>query len=397
MVNKKVALTGNEAVALSMKQVNPDVVAAYPITPQTEIVQFFSSFVANGQVDSEFVTVESEHSAMSATVGASAAGARAMTATSANGLALMWEIIYIAASSRLPIVMPVVNRALSGPINIHCDHSDSMGARDSGWIQLYSENSQEAYDNMFQAVKIAENPDVLLPVMVMMDGFIISHGLENLEIIDDESVRDFVGEYKPEEHLLDTKNPITVGPLALFDYFFEIKRQQAESMKNAKDVILNVGKKYEKLTGREYGLFESYKLDDAETAILVMSSAAGTGKYVVDKLREEGKKVGLMKMRVFRPFPHREIADALKHIKVLAVMDRADTFSDFGGPLFAPVRGALFDVRDTADNIKIVNYIYGLGGRDVVPSDFEKVFNKLDEIKKTGKYNNIVNYLGVRE
>ena len=275
MVNKKVALTGNEAVALSMKQINPDVVAAYPITPQTEIVQFFSSFVANGQVDTEFVTVESEHSAMSATVGASAAGARAMTATSANGLALMWEVVYIAASNRLPIVMPVVNRALSAPINIHCDHSDTMGARDSGWIQLYSENSQEAYDNMIQAVRIAEHPDVLLPVMVMMDGFIISHGLENLEVMDDESVKDFVGTYKPDHYLLDIENPITMGPLALFDFYFEVKRQQAEAMKNAKDVILDVAKEYKDLSGREYGLFESYKLDDAEIAIVV-KPAAGT-------------------------------------------------------------------------------------------------------------------------
>lgn len=393
-MNKKVALTGNEAVALSMKQINPDVVAAYPITPQTEIVQFFSSFVANGQVDTEFVTVESEHSAMSATVGASAAGARAMTATSANGLALMWEVVYIAASNRLPIVMPVVNRALSAPINIHCDHSDSMGARDSGWIQLYSENSQEAYDNMIQAVKIAEHPDVLLPVMVMMDGFIISHGLENLEVMDDESVKDFVGTYKPDHYLLDVENPITVGPLALFDFYFEIKRQQAEAMKNAKDVILKVAKEYKELSGREYGLFESYKLDDAEIAIVVLSSAAGTGKYVVDKLRAEGKKAGLLKLRVFRPFPYQEISEVLKHIKVLAVMDRAESFSDFGGPLFAPIRSALFDVRN---DIKVVNYIYGLGGRDVVPPHIEKVFNDLEEIKETGKYDRLVNYLGVRE
>lgn len=394
MVNKKVALTGNEAVALSMKQINPDVVAAYPITPQTEIVQFFSSFVANGQVDTEFVTVESEHSAMSATVGASAAGARAMTATSANGLALMWEVVYIAASNRLPIVMPVVNRALSAPINIHCDHSDTMGARDSGWIQLYSENSQEAYDNMIQAVRIAEHPDVLLPVMVMMDGFIISHGLENLEVMDDESVKDFVGTYKPDHYLLDIENPITMGPLALFDFYFEIKRQQAEAMKNAKDVILDVAKEYKDLSGREYGLFESYKLDDAEIAIVVMSSAAGTGKYVVDKLREEGKKAGLLKLRVFRPFPHKEIAEALKHIKALAVMDRAESFSDFGGPLFAPIRSALFDVKN---DIKVVDYIYGLGGRDIVPPHIEKVFNDLEEIKETGKYDKLVNYLGVRE
>jgi pyruvate ferredoxin oxidoreductase alpha subunit len=393
-MNKRVALTGNEAVAQAMKQINPDVVAAYPITPQTEIVQFFSSFVANGQVDTEFVTVESEHSAMSATVGAAAAGARAMTATSANGLALMWEVLYIAASNRLPIVMPVVNRALSAPINIHCDHSDSMGARDSGWIQLYSENAQEAYDNMIQAVKIAENPKVLLPVMVTMDGFIISHALENLEIIDDESVKNFIGTYKPDHYLLNAENPITMGPLDLYDFYFEHKRQQAEAMKNAKDVILEVAGEFKKLTGREYGFFEAYKLDDAEIAVIILNSAAGTAKDVVDELRAQGKKAGLLKLRVFRPFPYEEIAAAVKNVKALAVMDRAETFSNFGGPVFAPVRSALFDMKN---DIKVVNYIYGLGGRDVVPEDIARVYADLEKIKETGKYDNLITYLGVRE
>lgn len=395
MVNtKKVALTGNEAVAQAMKQINPDVVAAYPITPQTEIVQFFSSFVANGQVDTEFVTVESEHSAMSATVGAAAGGARAMTATSANGLALMWEVLYIAASNRLPIVMPVVNRALSAPINIHCDHADSMGARDSGWIQLYSENAQEAYDNVIQAVRIAEHPDVLLPVMVTMDGFIISHALENLEIIDDDTVKEFVGEYKPDMHLLDPDNPITMGPLDLYDFYFEHKRQQAEAMKNAKKVILEVGKEYGKLTGREYGFFEKYKLDDAEEAIIVLNSAAGTAKEAVDTLREKGKKVGLLKLRVFRPFPYQEIADALKHVKVVGVMDRSEGFSDFGGPVFSQVRSALYDLKQ---DIKVVNYIYGLGGRDIAEEDFAKILEDLEKIKTTGKIDNLVTHYGVRE
>ncbi|MDI3534059.1 MAG: pyruvate ferredoxin oxidoreductase alpha subunit [Thermosediminibacterales bacterium] len=390
----KVALTGNEAVAQAMKQINPDVVAAYPITPQTEIVQFFSSFVANGQVDTEFVTVESEHSAMSATVGASAAGARAMTATSANGLALMWEVLYIAASNRLPIVMPVVNRALSAPINIHCDHSDSMGARDSGWIQLYSENAQEAYDNLIQAVKIAENPKVLLPVMVMMDGFIISHALENLEVIGDEDVKKFVGEYKPDYYLLNVKNPVTFGPLDLQDFYFEHKRQQAEAMENAKEVILEVGKEFGKISGRNYGFFEKYKLDDAEMAVVVMNSAAGTAKDVVDELRAQGKKAGLLKLRVFRPFPHKEIAEALKGVKAIGVMDRAETFSDFGGPMFAPIRAAMYDLN--AGNT-IVDYIYGLGGRDVVPQDIKKVFEDLEAIVNKGKYDKLVTYLGVRE
>ncbi|MCL6451990.1 MAG: hypothetical protein K6T75_11910, partial [Acetobacteraceae bacterium] len=246
----RVALTGNEAVALAMKQVRPDVVAAYPITPQTDIVQFFSTFVANGEVDTEFVTVESEHSAMSATIGAAAAGARAMTATSSQGLALMWEMLYIAASNRLPIVMPVVNRALSAPINIHCDHSDSMGARDSGWIQLYSENAQEAYDNLLQAVKIAEHPDVLLPVMVCLDGFIISHALENLEVLGQEAVTEFVGEYRPDVTLLDPARPVTFGPLDLYDFYFEHKRQQAEAMNGAARVVAEVADDFFRLSGR---------------------------------------------------------------------------------------------------------------------------------------------------
>jgi pyruvate ferredoxin oxidoreductase alpha subunit len=389
-----VAITGNEAVAMAMKQINPDVVAAYPITPQTEIVQYFSSFVANGQVDTEFVAVESEHSALSASVGASAAGARAMTATSANGFALMWEVLYIAASNRLPIVMPVVNRALSGPINIHCDHSDSMGGRDSGWIQLYSENAQEAYDNMIQAVKIAENPKVLLPVMVMMDGFIISHALENMEVLDDDTVRNFVGSYKPDAYLLDVEHPVTFGPLDLYDFYFEHKRQQEEAMLNSKDVILQVGKEFAEISGRDYGFFESYRLDDAETAIVVLNSAAGTAKDVVDDLREKGKKAGLLKLRTFRPFPYQEIADALKNVKALAVMDRSYTFSTFGGPMFAPIRSALYDLRK---DITVVNYIYGLGGRDVLPDDIASVYKDLEDIRLSGNYKQLVTYLGVRE
>ncbi|MFA7635087.1 MAG: pyruvate ferredoxin oxidoreductase, partial [Bacillota bacterium] len=313
----RVGKTGNEAVAEAMRQINPDVVAAYPITPQTEIVQIFSSFVANGKVDTEFVTVESEHSAMSATVGAASAGARSMTATSANGLAFMWEIVYIAAGMRLPIVMPVVNRALSGPLNIHCDHSDTMGARDSGWIQLFSENAQEAYDNAVQAPRIAENPDVKLPVMVTMDGFIISHAMEVMEILEDEKVREFIGKYVPENPLLDVDNPVTLGPVDLQDWNFEHKRQQAEAMRNAKPVILDVASEYAKLTGRKYGLFEEYKLDDADIAIVVLGSTAGTAKVAVDQLRAKGVRAGMLKIRVFRPFPAEEIADALKHVKAV--------------------------------------------------------------------------------
>ena len=390
----RVAKTGNEAVAEGMRQINPDVVAAYPITPQTEIVQIFSSFVANGKVDTEFVTVESEHSAMSATVGAASAGARAMTATSANGLALMWEIVYIAASMRLPIVMPVVNRALSGPINIHCDHSDTMGARDSGWIQIFSENAQEAYDNLLQAVRIAENKNVLLPVMVTMDGFIISHAMEVMHLLEDEKVREWVGEYMPENPLLDVDNPITVGPLDLYDWNMEHKRQQAEAMTQAKPVILDVARDYAKLSGREYGLFEEYMLDDAEIAIVVLGSTAGTAKEVVKALRADGVKAGLLKVRVFRPFPACEIARALQGKKAVAVMDRSDSFNAVSGPVFAEVRSAMYGMENAPT---VVDYIYGIGGRDVTMDHIKSVYDDLAKIVKTGQVERNLTYLGIRE
>jgi len=388
-------MSGNEAIAVAMKQINPDVVAAFPITPSTEVPQYFSTFVADGAVDTEFVAVESEHSAMSACVGAQAAGARAMTATSANGLALMWEVLYIAACSRLPIVMACVNRTLSGPLNIHNDHSDSMGARDSGWIQLYSENNQEAYDNMLMAHRIGEHPDVLLPVMVCQDGFITSHAIENIELVEDDKVKAFVGEYKPEHYLLNRENPIAVGPLDHFTHCFEHKRQQAQAMMNAKRVILEVSAEFEKLTGRKYGLFEEYKTEDAEAVIVVLNSTAGTVKYVVDNYRAQGKKVGLVKPRVFRPFPVDEIAAALSKFKAIAVMDKADSFNAAGGPLFTDVTSAMF--AKGVFGPKVINYIYGLGGRDVKSTDIEEVFNELLNIAETGKVNSVYNYLGVRE
>lgn len=387
-------LSGNEAVAVAMRQINPDVVAAFPITPSTEIPQYFSQFVSNGQVQTEFVAVESEHSAMSACVGAQAAGGRTMTATSANGLALMWEVLYIAAAMKLPITMSCVNRALSGPLNIHNDHSDSMGARDSGWIQLYSETNQEAYDNLIQAVRIGEHRDVMLPVMVCQDGFITSHAVENLELLEDEKVKDFVGEYRPEHYLLNPKEQIALGPLDLPAHCFEHKREQAQSMINARKVILEVAKEFEKLTGRKYGYFEEYMLDDAEIAVVIINSTAGTAKTVVDAMRERGVRAGLLKIRMFRPFPEEEIAEALKKVKALAVMDKAEGFSAVGGPLGAEIKSALYGRPEAA---KIVNYIYGLGGRDVKADDIEKVYNDLLEILKTGKVGETYRYLGVRE
>jgi pyruvate ferredoxin oxidoreductase alpha subunit len=387
-------LSGNEAIAVAMRQINPDVVAAFPITPSTEVPQYFSQFVANGKVDTVFVPVESEHSAMSACIGAEAAGARSMTATSANGLALMWEMLYIAASSRLPITMACVNRALSGPLNIHNDHSDSMGARDSGWIQLYSETNQEAYDNFLQAVRIGEHHDVMLPVMVCQDGFITSHAVENIELLEDDKVKAFVGEYKPDHYLLNSKEPMAAGPLDLPNYFFEHRRQQAQAMINAKKVILDVAKEFEKVTGRKYELFEKYKLDDAELAIVIINSTAGTAKTVVDELRNKGIKAGLLKIRVFRPLPAEEIAEALKHVKALAVMDKAEGFNAFGGPLYMDIKAALYEV---AEGIHVINYIYGLGGRDVRADQIELVYNELEKISRTGQTGEIYRYVGVRE
>lgn len=388
------AMTGDEIAAEAMRQINPDVVAAYPITPQTEIVQNFSQFVANGQVKTEMIRVESEHSAMSACVGAAAAGARAMTATCANGLALMWEVLYIAASYRLPIVMAVANRALSGPINIHCDHSDSMGARDSGWIQLHSENCQEIYDNLIQAIKIAENKDVLLPVMVCFDGFIISHGTERVEILDDEKVREFIGEFKPQYPLLDLENPVTYGPLDLFDYYFEHKRQQVDAMEKAPSVIKKVGEEYGKISGRSYGLVEKYNIDSSDMVIVAAGSTVGTIKATIEEFKEKGVNVGLLKIRTFRPFPDEEIKDSLKDKACVAVMDRSASFGAVGGPIFSEIRSSLYEEEKRP---KVVNYIYGLGGRETTMDHIKKVVEDLLNIKRTGKVEKLVNYLGVRE
>ena len=386
-------LNGNEAVAPAMKQINPDVVAACPITPSTEIPQYFSTFVANGSVDTEFVAVESEHSAMSACIGAEAAGSRAMTATSANGLSLMWEMIYIASSLRLPIVMNLVNRAVSGPLNIHNDHSDAMGVRDAGWIMLFSENNQEAYDNNLMAHKIAENKDVQLPIMICQDGFITSHSIENIELENDEDVKKFVGEYHPEHYLLNKKEPMAIGPLDLQAYLFEHKAQQGNAMKAAKQVILDVSKEFEKWTGRHYDLFEEYKLDDAEIAIVCMNSTAGTTKAVVDKLREQGVKAGLLKIRVYRPFPGEEVAKALSHLKAVAVLDKSDSLNAIGGALFEDVVSSMYVAKQ---NVPVVNYVYGIGGRDTTEKEINSVYADLAEIAKDGKVENPYRYLGLR-
>ncbi|WP_286152685.1 pyruvate ferredoxin oxidoreductase [Sporofaciens musculi] len=391
---KRDRLSGNEAIAIALRQINPDVFPAFPITPSTEIPQYFASFVANGQVDTEFIPVESEHSSMSAAIGASAAGARSLTATSSCGLAYMWEELYIAASNRLPLALALVNRALSGPININCDHSDSMGARDAGWIQIYAENNQEAYDNMVQAYRISEHKDVRLPIMICQDGFITSHAVENMELLEDDEVKKFVGEYAPENYLLNPDCPMAVGPYSITDYYMEAKRSQAEGMKHVEQVVLDVAKEFAGISGREYGLFEAYCMEDAEYAVVMIGSAAGTTKDAVDALRKQGVKVGLLKLRLYRPFPAEAIAEALTGVKAVAIMDRAEGYTNHGGPLGADVMSALYRARSKA---LAVNYIYGLGGRDVRVEDMEGVFAALKQIAEDGHAGETYRYLGIRE
>lgn len=387
-------LSGNEAVAYAIKQINPDVMPAFPITPSTEIPQYVANYIANGEIDTEFIHVESEHSSMSAALGASAAGARTLTATSSCGLALMWEELYVAASDRLPIVLALVNRALTGPININADHSDSMGARDSGWIQIYAESNQEAYDNFLQAFPIAEHKDVRLPVMICQDGFITSHGVENILLEEDDKVKAFVGEYEPEHYLLNAKEPMAVGPYAVSNYYMETKRAQRQAMINAKKVIMEMAEKFEAMTGRKYGFFESYRMEDAEYAIVIIGSAAGTCKAAIEKIRETtGKKVGMVKIRVFRPFPEEELAEALKGMKAIAVLDRSEMFSATSGPLGAEVRAALYSAKSQAE---LVNYFYGLGGRDITVEDFIQVYEKLETIAETHQIRDMYSYIGLR-
>lgn len=383
-------LSGNEAVATAMKQINPDVVAAYPITPSTEIPQYFSNFVANGTVTTEFIPVESEHSAISACIGASAAGARVMSATSSQGLALMFEMLYIASGLRLPIVLFVANRALSAPINIHNDHSDSMGVRDSGFIQLYCENNQEAYDNAIMAVKIAEKAK--LPVMVCYDGFITSHSIENITLMENDEVKAFVGEYTPEEYLLDEKRNISMGPLDLQGDYFKHRKEIADDMREAKNIIKEVSEEFANLTGRKYDLYEKYMLDDAEIGIVVLNSTAGTAKDVIDDLRENGIKAGMLKPRTFRPLPFEEIPNELKNLKALAILDKADSVNGYSGPLFSELTSAMYSQNI---HVNTVNYIYGLGGFDVTKNDIKNVFKNLNKIAKENKIEKVTYYLGL--
>ena len=386
-------LSGNEAIATAMRQINPDVFAMFPITPSTEIPQYFAQYVADGKVDTEFICVESEHSSLSACLGAEAAGCRAITATSSAGLSFMNEVLYVAGSLRLPVVLAVACRALTGPININHDYSDSMAERDSGFIQLYGENNQEVYDNYLMAHRIAEHPSVRLPLMVCEDGFITSHAIENIEIEEDDKVKAFVGEYDPKDYLLKKENPLAVGPYGVSGYYMEARVAQAEAMKNAKQVILDVSEDFHKTFGRKYGLIEEYKMEDAEVALVIMGSSAGTAKAAVDELRSDGVKAGLIKVRVFRPFPAEEIAASLRNVKAVAVMDKSEGFSACGGPLFAETAGACInmDVRP-----KIIDIVFGLGGRDFTVKAARSVYDRLLKIAAGGELGPVYSHMGQR-
>jgi len=391
-MNKKVALTGNGAMAEAMRQIAPDVVPAFPITPSTQVIEDFAKYVAENTVHTEMITAESEHSAMSACIGASLAGGRVMTATSSNGLALMWEMLYIASAMRQPILMTMVNRALSGPICIHCDHNDSMGARDAGWIQIYAENNQEAYDNMVMAPRIAEHMDVRLPLMVCLDGFIISHAVETMTLESDALVKEFVGDLATEHTVLDTENPVSWGALDLHDYYFEHRRGQKEGMNNALSVIKGVSEEFNSTFGRHYDLFESYRLHDAERVIVAINSVAGEIKVVVDELRKKGEKVGLLKIRVFRPFPYDAIKEALKNAKVITVLDRSESLGAYG-PLFGEIRTTLYDIENRP---LIYNRIFGLGGRELYIEDIHDIYEESKEYMNKGKVETLFDYLKVR-
>jgi pyruvate ferredoxin oxidoreductase alpha subunit len=386
---RKEITSGNWAFAEAMRQINPDVVAAYPITPSTDIIMKFADFVSNGEVDTNFVTVESEHSAITACVTASASGARVMTASSANGVALMHEIFPIAGCFRTPIVFGLVNRSVGAPINIHCDHSDSMGQRDHGWIQLYSEDAQEAYDTAIMSVKLSEHSDILTPVFVCQDGFITSHGFEPVEFLDDDVVKKYVGEREPINSLLDTDNPVTYGSFAMSEYYFEIKRQQIEAHKKTLELYDEIARDFEKVSGRYYPMIDQYRTEDADYVIVVMSSASGAVKDVVDDMRDNGHKVGCLRVRMFRPFPTEAVAAALKGKKAVAVLDRA---LSIGGtaPLVAEIRSALYN---SGEMIPVNSCIYGLGGRDFFPKYAEEIFTDLEN----GKITPEERYIGLLE
>lgn len=387
-----VGVTGDEAVAYAAKQSSVDVVAAYPITPQTVIVEQFAQYVANGEVNTEFVCVESEHSAMSACIGASLTGARVFTATASQGLALMHEMLYLASSMRCPIVMAVANRALSAPINIYADHSDMMGSRDSGWIQVYAEDAQEAYDWTLQAFKIAEKQNVMLPISVNLDGFTITHSMEGIKVHDDDNVKKFLPP-KDLDYVIDPDRPITIGAGNNPEYYFEFKRQQVDALEKAFDAVNETNREYGKFSERSYGLLDTYEITDADTAILGMGSCTGTAVEAARIMRRKGKKVGVIKLWLYRPFPERAVLKAIEGLESLIVIDRS---CSFGAPNGALCSDVLSVMHDSEVKLNISNVICGLGGRDITLPMLESICgHALKQPKK--KTRREVLYAGVRE
>jgi pyruvate ferredoxin oxidoreductase alpha subunit len=389
----KQIVRGNEATAVAAKLCRPEVIAAYPITPSTLFPERISEYVANGELDTEFVLVESEHSAISACIGASATGARAATCTASQGLALMHEMLFIASGMRLPIVMPIGNRALSAPINIWCDHQDTISELDTGWMQFYAEKNQEALDLVIMAFKIAENKNVLLPGMVGLDAFVLTHTMEVVDVPDQKDVDEFLPTFTTSASYLDPEKPATIGSFGTPEYYMEFKYAQEMAMLEAEKVIDEVFAEFKKKFGREYKKINTHKTEDADVILITMGSMSGTARETVNKLREDGKKVGLAKLTVLRPFPTKELYDAVGHAKVLAVVDRNISFG-FGGRVFSEV-AAKFVNKDKKPLIS--NYIVGLGGRDITPKDYIEIYEDAEKILNSGKVETQTKWINVRK
>ncbi len=390
---KVLSANGNQMVAEAYRQAEPDALFAYPITPQTTIVENFAKYVANGRVHTEYVTVESEHSSMSACIGSCAAGARTFTATSSQGLAYMVEELPIASGMRLPIVLANANRAISAPININCDHSDVMLAANCGWLMFFAENAQEAYDNTLIAIRSAEDHRVLLPAITALDGFITTHAMERCELMDDATVADFVGERDALYPLLDTANPVAMGSYTNAEPHYEVKKSQRAAMEAARAVIKEYGDKWAQVSGRTFDMVDCYECDDAEYVVVVIGSCAGNVRHVARQLRAQGKKVGVARIRVYRPFPAAELVQALGSAKAVAVLDRSETYGGQMGPLALETAAALFKA---GKSLPLKNYLYGLGGPDITLADMERVYSELEGVA-VGSVDTSIAYLGAKK
>lgn len=390
---KVLSANGNQMVAEAYRQAEPDALFAYPITPQTTIVENFAKYVANGRVHTEYVTVESEHSSMSACIGSCAAGARTFTATSSQGLAYMVEELPIASGMRLPIILANANRAISAPININCDHSDVMLAANCGWLMFFAENAQEAYDNTLIAIRSAEDRRVLLPAITALDGFITTHAMERCELMDDAIVADFVGERDALYPLLDTANPVAMGSYTNAEPHYEVKKSQRAAMEAARAVIKEYGDKWAQVSGRAFDMVDCYECDDAEYVVVVIGSCAGNVRHVARQLRAQGKKVGVARIRVYRPFPTAELVQALGSAKAVAVLDRSETYGGQMGPLALETAAALFKA---GKSLPLKNYLYGLGGPDITLADMERVYSELEGVA-AGSVDTSIAYLGAKK